>query len=194
MDRPNEIKSAVHLITANKRLSHRLYLISAACLCIVVVCLLLYQHHQQSKLKESARQAAAQQHENQVYNSLKISEKTVRANGQYSNAADAWIAFASQKSTDNSYRAKALQNAAMLYLSGGDMKRAIDAFKKAASVTGLTYIEAMGIATAAQRNGDKVTAIYYFQQALRLMPRDMTNYNGKKKLITDDISKLKQSK
>jgi tetratricopeptide (TPR) repeat protein len=129
----------------------------------------------------------------QKFNQLKTTADVLVRQRHPQQAADLWSKYAHNTSNAKQYRAKAWENAGLFYMSSADYSRAESCFKNSIAITGLTYSLASAIAQAAQWAGDKPVAIHYYQEALKLIPKDMPAVESQKRLFSETIKQLQSS-
>lgn len=124
---------------------------------------------------------------------LKVETRSLGLKSQYDQAAKDWSNYA-MNTTNSSHKNTAYINAANAYINEHQYANALSMCKKAEAIKGVTYDEAQMAAIAARNLGDKKTAIYYYQQALRLVPDSLSDPKTQKYVFSLDIKQLQESK
>ena len=128
----------------------------------------------------------------QKFNQLKSTTDAMEATSHFEQAADTWANYAQDSKNPKNYRAKAWQNAGLLYVTSTKNSKALTSFQNSVAITGLDYPKATELATAAARSGNKALAIQYYQKALDLMPSDMPARGEQIDFFKKTIEQLKQ--
>ncbi|HEY2004728.1 MAG TPA: hypothetical protein VGH44_06465 [Candidatus Saccharimonadia bacterium] len=115
----------------------------------------------------------------------------LESTNKFAKAADQWTALA-QRSHSNQYRVRALQNAAADYMTAGNFSAALNSYRNSIAITGITFGEAAGAAMASSQLGQKSQAIGYYQQAIRLMPKNLPGAPFQKAIFEQAISELQK--
>jgi tetratricopeptide (TPR) repeat protein len=135
-------------------------------------------------LRKSATNADSQQ-----FKELISETSLMGGNAKYAQAAQLWLAYASQ-TPSKSHREAAYVSAATFYLSNHQYAQAITMCKRAQGVEGITYTEATAAALAYRSSGDSSQAIYYYREAIKLVPPDEMDRTGEISLYQQAIQEL----
>ena len=125
----------------------------------------------------------------QQFAQTKAATEQLESTNKFAKAADQWMALA-QSIHGNTYRGRAWKNAAADYMTAGNFKAALSSYHSAMAITGVTIDEAEGAAIASAQLGQKSQAIGYYQQAIALIPKNLTGAQFQKAILEQAISRL----
>lgn len=171
---------------------HMIMAICATLLIVGTLCFLWWQHYIHKQHSTSTHTSQATKSDNKAYASLNTITTNLSLEGQYLQAANLWITYAS-KTANRAHEGAAYVNAGALYLNTGQYSEALMMCKKAETANGITYNEAQEAAEAARDMGDKLEAIYYYQKAIQLMPNSLSSPQTQKYIYNLDIKELQGS-
>jgi tetratricopeptide (TPR) repeat protein len=145
------------------------------------------------KIHDANAKKAAAAADNQAYMSLQkeAAYNSPSTPSAYAQLANAWMNYA-QHTANRSHKITAYQQAGAAYLNANEATQALKALLAVKGLTGITYGEANNLAVVEAQLGNKPEAIYYFQQALKLIPtKNFPDASAQRQLFNQEIAGLK---
>lgn len=127
--------------------------------------------------------------DNRQFASLTNISNSLSAENQFSQAVNLWTTYASQ-TPSRVHRGLAYVDAANIYITEYKYSQAYDLCKKAEAADGITYYEAGAAGVAAQGMGNKSSAIYYYREAIKLIPSSLSDPDTQKSIYSQAIQSL----
>jgi tetratricopeptide (TPR) repeat protein len=111
------------------------------------------------------------------YKHVQAETNNLNTERQYDQSASVWISYAGTTTSTNN-EAQGYLNAAAAYMSAAQFNQAIAMCNKAEALKGVTFDESEIAANAYTAIGNDSKAIYYYQQAIALSPKNLIDTPG----------------